>query len=144
MSEHAYVSSVLRCTAAQQLVNRLHAPSASRLHPDRLRLHNSCIHPEYDVDRTPFRRLAAHVFGYTTCIASTKPPSRVRFYTVYRDLPGLSCARPGVQRLTLDMNSLQNSTSGSPASALRELFREKPPEITRKITACVACRKQKV
>jgi len=51
---------------------------------------------------------------------------------------------PEYSALPLDMNSLQNSTSGSPASALRELFREKPPEITRKITACVACRKQKV
>lgn len=33
----------------------------------------------------------------------------------------------------------------SPVSALRDTFGDrKPPEISRKITACVACRKQKV
>ena len=41
------------------------------------------------------------------------------------------------------MNGLGGSLSASPASALREHFGDRPPEITRKITACVACRKQK-
>jgi hypothetical protein len=36
-------------------------------------------------------------------------------------------------------------TSEEPVRALRDIFGDpKPPEITRKITACVACRKQKV
>lgn len=36
-------------------------------------------------------------------------------------------------------------TSEEPVRALRDIFGDpKPPEISRKITACVACRKQKV
>lgn len=38
-----------------------------------------------------------------------------------------------------------NGSSASPADALREQFGDRrPPDITRKITACVACRKQKI
>ncbi|KAK3072189.1 hypothetical protein LTR53_007260, partial [Teratosphaeriaceae sp. CCFEE 6253] len=42
------------------------------------------------------------------------------------------------------MNGMEGSLSASPASALRDHFGDRPPEITRKITACVACRKQKI
>ncbi|TKA79066.1 hypothetical protein B0A55_02513 [Friedmanniomyces simplex] len=44
----------------------------------------------------------------------------------------------------MNTNGFRASMSGSPASAMREQFGDKPPEITRKITACVACRKQKI
>ncbi|KAK5686581.1 hypothetical protein LTS10_002701 [Elasticomyces elasticus] len=43
----------------------------------------------------------------------------------------------------MDGIGFRNSVSGSPATAMA-MFGDKPPEITRKITACVACRKQKI
>jgi hypothetical protein len=49
-------------------------------------------------------------------------------------------------RLCSELRSMgENLTLPPPAELLRESFGDrKPPDITRKITACVACRKQKV
>jgi hypothetical protein len=41
----------------------------------------------------------------------------------------------------MESNGFQQASS---AAVLREQFGDRPPEITRKITACVACRKQKI
>lgn len=50
-------------------------------------------------------------------------------------------AATSIQALIMDIEL----PSPPPVSALRESFGDrKPPDITRKITACVACRKQKV
>lgn len=52
---------------------------------------------------------------------------------------------PGKHALNDEVGFEMNGNAVSPVAALREHFGErKPPDITRKITACVACRKQKI